>query len=167
MFDGKLIRLREYRKSDFVFEQKCLNDYEVGRYYFFSIIPIANNEEKWISDKEGYDFVIETINNNVYIGGCGLHDTDFKNKNTFIHMFIVKDCWNMGYGSEALNLIVDYIFNELGLLKIKLDVFGFNERAISFYKKNGFIIESILKKEIYREGNYHDIMRMVMYNKIV
>ena len=59
-----------------------------------------------------------------------------------------------GYGSILEAAASHYAFNELGVNKIKLEVFSNNERAINFYKKCGFeFIDS-------RKENYRNILYM-------
>ena len=65
-----------------------------------------------------------------------------------------KEYWSKGYGSDALKLLIKFIFEEVNMNKIKLKVFSFNNRAIACYKKVGFKEEGILKKELYRSGKY-------------
>ncbi|WP_069650991.1 GNAT family N-acetyltransferase [Caloranaerobacter ferrireducens] len=45
---------------------------------------------------------------------------------------------NRGYGTEALNIFLDYFFNELKMKTMCLSVAKFNKRAIRCYEKNGF-----------------------------
>ena len=51
------------------------------------------------------------------------------------------DAWGHGYGTEATQLMVDHAFGTLGLHRIALYVFEFNERAIRAYRRCGFVIE--------------------------
>ncbi len=48
------------------------------------------------------------------------------------------DFVNLGYGTEALVLFLDYYFEELGFAKMVLDVAAYNRRAIQVYEKLGF-----------------------------
>jgi len=51
----------------------------------------------------------------------------------------------------------------MNINKIKLDVYSFNIRAIKCYEKLGFKQEGTLRKEIFREGKYHDILVYGMF----
>jgi len=64
-----------------------------------------------------------------------------------------------------MNVLIDFIFNQMNINKIKLDVYSFNERAIKSYKKSGFIIEGVLRDEIYRDGKYYDKIVMGLLKK--
>nr|WP_206076217.1 GNAT family protein [Marinitoga lauensis] len=63
---------------------------------------------------------------------------------------------NNGYGTEAMKLLVNFIFDEMNINKVKLHVFSFNKRAIRSYEKVGFKVEGVLREQIFREGKYHD-----------
>lgn len=167
MYEGKKIRLREYRKSDAEVAQNYINDKELkknlnpGIPYPYTL----QDEEKWFESntalKDTYSFAIETLGDNVYIGGCGINQVDWKNSNVEIGIFIGnKEYWNKGYGTDAMNVLIRFIFNEMNINKIKLNVYSFNKRALRCYEKCGFKTEGVLRKELYREGNYHDIIVM-------
>ena len=64
----------------------------------------------------------------------------------------------MGYGSEAIKLLLEFAFNQLNLNRIEIRVFSFNEQGIRCYKKCGFIEEGCLRQAVYIDGEYHDII---------
>lgn len=55
------------------------------------------------------------------------------------------DYRSRGYGSEAIGLVRDYIFDRTRLRQIYLRVYQTNVRAIRCYEKCGFIKEGVLK----------------------
>jgi len=65
-----------------------------------------------------------------------------------------------GYGTEAMRLIIDHVFEQLPIHRLSLDVFAFNERAIAVYRKLGFMHEGILRHTLYWDGEYHDSVLM-------
>ena len=65
-----------------------------------------------------------------------------------------------GYGKEAINLIKNYIFDDLGYRSIHIEVLSYNKRAIKFYKSLGFVICGIWHQERYAGGKYYDIILM-------
>jgi hypothetical protein len=52
-----------------------------------------------------------------------------------------KDTWGHGYGPEALRLLLDHAYRDLGLTQISLCVHATNARAIRAYEKVGFTVE--------------------------
>lgn len=55
-----------------------------------------------------------------------------------------KGYWGLGFGHEALELLLGYAFSGLGLFQVYLRVFATNERAIRLYERTGFRREAIL-----------------------
>jgi RimJ/RimL family protein N-acetyltransferase len=167
MYTGKKVRLREYRKDDVELAQQYINDPEVKRFLSPGIpylLPL-HQEEKWISSisasADTYSFAIETLNDGQYIGGCGVNKIDWKNRVATVGIFIGnKDFWGKGYGTDAMQVLISFIFNQMNINKISLHVYSFNPRAIKCYEKCGFKQEGILRQEMYRDGQYHDIHAM-------
>ena len=65
--------------------------------------------------------------------------TDYVGKSNQVITFSgEKDYHSKGYGTEAINLILEYGFKYLNLHSIKLDLVSANERAHKSYLKCGF-----------------------------
>jgi RimJ/RimL family protein N-acetyltransferase len=102
-----------------------------------------------------------TLDEEKYIGGCGINDFDWKNSVATVGIFIGAEKYrNKGYGTEAMGILLDFIFNQVNVNKVMLEVFSFNKRAISSYKKNGFVEEGRLRENVFRNGEYHDEVLM-------
>ena len=71
-----------------------------------------------------------------------------------------KDAWGHGYGTEATRLMLAHAFETLGLHRIALSVFEFNERAIRAYTTCGFVIEGRARESIWRDGRWWDEISM-------
>jgi hypothetical protein len=56
--------------------------------------------------------------------------------------------------------MLDHAFGSLGLHRIALFVFEFNERAIRAYRRCGFVIEGRARESIYRDGRWWDELAM-------
>ena len=56
--------------------------------------------------------------------------------------------------------MVDHAFGALGLHRIALYVFEFNERAIRAYRRCGFVIEGRSRESIWRDGRWWDELAM-------
>ncbi len=100
------------------------------------------------------------------IGTCALSGLDPDNGSALFHITIgEKDCWGKGYGSEATRLMLGHAFETLGLHRIGLSVFAFNERAIRAYRKIGFVVEGRAREAIWREGRWWDEIMMGMLDR--
>ena len=65
-----------------------------------------------------------------------------------------------GYGTDAVNCIVDFGFGELRLERIYLHVFDYNRRARRSYEKAGFQLEATLRHARFHHGEFHDVHLM-------
>jgi diamine N-acetyltransferase len=86
---------------------------------------------------------------------------EIKNQANF-RVLISDDYVNKGIGSNALTLLLPYVFNELELSALTLDVFEFNPRASHVYKKVGFEEIGRLKNEIEVDGQNYDSIEMIL-----
>jgi RimJ/RimL family protein N-acetyltransferase len=101
-----------------------------------------------------------------HIGNAGLHGIDHVNRSAEFGILIgEKDVWGEGYGPDAGRLILDYGFRQLGLHRICLRVFSFNERAQRVYAKLGFVGEGVLRESHFRDGAFHDTLVMSILQK--
>ena len=85
---------------------------------------------------------------------------DWKNSFCTVGIFLGKPFWNKGYGTDAMKTLVNFIFNEMSLNKIRLFVFEFNKRAVRSYEKSGFKVEGTLREQIFRNGKFYDVYVM-------
>ena len=95
------------------------------------------------------------------VGTCAFSQLDGENGSALFHITIgEKDAWGHGFGTEATQLMLDHAFGTLGLHRIALYVFEFNERAIRAYKRCGFVVEGRSRESIWRDGRWWDEMAM-------
>ena len=173
MYFGEKTCLRSYRLDDIEKATKFLNDKELKKYLVNNIpFPISIwEEENWIKSQRGgvdgkYNFAIEDLENKNYIGGCGIQDVNWLTRVATVGIMIGdKGYWGKGYGTDAMKVLISFVFNDMNINKIRLSTFSFNERAIRSYKKCGFEIEGVLKYEIFKEGRYYDEIIMSIFNK--
>lgn len=72
--------------------------------------------------------------------------------------------WGRGYGRSAMDLLLDFAFNELNLYRLQLTVFSYNERAIRLYERSGFQREGVYREFLQRDGERYD---MFLYGLLV
>lgn len=162
MFKGERVNLRAMRREDIEHAVRYQSDLDVTSNYFMSLnlFPTTDTWEKWYdamtADEKGFSFAIEN-KEGLYLGDCHTMWLNWKNGTTYMAVYIGHpDYRSKGYGTEALKLFLNFLFNELGLRKVKLNVFSFNKRAMRCYEKCGFKLDGINRQELYRDGQYHD-----------
>ena len=68
----------------------------------------------------------------------------------------------LGIGQQLIGRTIQRA-KESGLVRIELEVFASNVSAIKLYEKIGFITEGIKKKARWIDGNFDDIIEMVLF----
>lgn len=114
--------------------------------------------------QEGQCFWI--ILNKEKIGAICYNKFDLLNKKTELDIIIGdKKYLGLGYGTEALKTLINYLFKNYKLHKIWIEARGNNLRAINAYKKAGFKVEGILKDENFFNEKFVDCVRFGIINK--
>ena len=71
---------------------------------------------------------------------------------------IHPDFWRSGITSEALQAVLDYSFDELGLHRVGAVIFPANVASFGLLKKSGFIEEGKLRSYLFQNGHSHDAL---------
>lgn len=141
-----------------------LNDFKTTDYIGRSNqVVTLEGERKYLEDhlNDKSTFLIIELENDNMIGTVGIEKINNIDRTGTLGIFIGEEsARNKGYGTEAINLVLDYGFNYLNLNNIKLDVLESNERAIACYKKCGFREYGRRRKAKYTNGKYYDIISM-------
>ena len=169
MIEGTLVRLRAPDMGDLERNTRWVNDREVTRYLVLRYQMSSLAEETWLREqcsKPGsYSelfFAIET-KDGVHIGNTNIFNTSPENRTGEVGIMVGdKSYWSRGYGTDAMRTLLGFGFDEMNLNRIDLLVYGFNDRAQASYKKCGFVEEVRLRDYIFREGAYHDVLRMAV-----
>lgn len=110
---------------------------------------------------DAIEFRLRTLEDDRLIGFVALHSIEWNNRAGLLSIGIgERDYRGMGYGRDALQLILRYAFDELNLERVGLDVISSNTAAIRAYEGAGFRREGALRAAVLRDGQRHD--RIVM-----
>jgi RimJ/RimL family protein N-acetyltransferase len=163
--EGKII-IRPLNKNDLLQTITWLKDPEINKFLTSSFDDLDLKKElDWLNEMNNslmdFVFAIEDKINKRYIGNCALHKVDWVNRACEFGIVIGdKEYWGKKFGTDTINGITKIAFKKLNLLKIKLFVYEYNERAISAYKKCGFEVKEILKGDHLFENRYWDTIVM-------
>ncbi|WP_431799468.1 GNAT family N-acetyltransferase [Halobacillus andaensis] len=162
-FETERIYFRKLEKDDISILHRWQNDTDVymNMSDSFDLYSLEDIEKFYDEIKDGKNYIIVEKNTNKEIGRVALPFLDYEQRNTEILIMIgEKNYWGKGYGKEAFQIILDYVFNELNLHRVGLKVFSFNEKAYKMYEKFGFKIEGEIRESLYRNGKWHDTYLM-------
>ncbi|MGB9756957.1 MAG: GNAT family N-acetyltransferase [Candidatus Bipolaricaulaceae bacterium] len=167
MLYGNNLRLRAIEREDIPRFLRWLNDPEVRRFLLMHEPLSRAREERWfeeqLSRQSDLILAIEVLVGDewVHIGNVGLHRLDLKNRTAVLGIVIgEKGFWGKGYGREAIRVLLRYAFFEIGLHRVELETFAFNERALRCYEAVGFKRVGVRREAFFREGAFHDVILM-------
>lgn len=167
MLQGKKVLLRSVRRDEVRREWEFHNDVE------FTLLTGGDPWEPQSLDRleaqyeenvhrnvrDGPHFAIEA--DGVFIGTCGLFHFDFNAMTCEIGIGIGdRNYWGLGYGRDAIQVLLDYAFRLRNFRRVWLTVNGNNERAQRAYRACGFREEGRLRSHVYLAGQYVDLIHM-------
>jgi RimJ/RimL family protein N-acetyltransferase len=164
--EGQLVVLRRHVPENVSAFQRWYADPEVARLARYQDAPMRADEiDRFFQLRalghESLTMAIHERATNRLIGSCAFSQVDGENGSAMYHITIgEKDAWGHGYGTETTRLMLDHAFRTLGLHRIALTVFEFNERAIRAYRRCGFLVEGRARESIWRDGRWWDEVAM-------
>jgi RimJ/RimL family protein N-acetyltransferase len=174
MIYGERIRLRRNERSDIPKFVEWLDDPEVRRYLLINLPISQANEEQWFenmlkqpTNEQPFGIEIREIEPAGtderwrLVGNCSFMNIDATIHSAEVGLFIGdKSCWNKGYGTEVMRLLLALGFDTLNLNRIYLRVNEANKGGIRAYEKAGFIHEGRFREGTFKEGKYCDVLLM-------
>ena len=167
MIRGERVYLRAAERAEIPLFVRWLNDAETASFLVARAPMSIAMEENWFETmlathgKERWFFTMCLLVTDQPIGTIGLFDLDYINGSAGVGIAIgEKQLWGQGYGTDALNALVDFGFGELRLERIWLDVYETNARARRSYDKCGFTLEGTKRSAMLRRGRHVDVHLM-------
>lgn len=164
---GRRTFLRAAEREDVPTLVPWFNDHATTRFLSTRAPMSVAQEERWFDgmlERQGKDawfFLICRLGDDAPIGTIGLFDVDQTNGSAGIGISLGEPTdTGKGFGTDALEALLDFGFGQLRLERLWLDVYDFNERAIRSYEKAGFVREGVARHGVYRDGRFVDVVAM-------
>ena len=125
-------------------------------------------ESKVVNDNNTLMFAIRDNTTDELLGCCGLCYINWIHRNADLSLYIGKDevyIDDEGIAEESLDLLWNYGFGELGLVKIWTELYEFDEKKLSLYQKMGMKIEGTLRKQYFYDGRSYDSKMLSLLNE--
>ena len=158
--------LRRYKLTDaYDMFKNWANDCEVAK--FLSWKPHNNVEvtkkiiEQWISEYKNnnvYDWAIELKEIGEVIGGISIVKLDEKNYSCEIGYCMSRKYWGKGIMSEALRVVINYLFSEVGFNRIAAKHDTNNIASGKVMIKSGMKYEGTLREvKLRNDKEFYDL----------
>ena len=163
---GSRIVLRRHVPENVAWFRTWYADPEIARLARYQEAPMRADEIELffaarVVGPDAMAMAIHERSGNRLVGTCAFSQLDGDNGSALFHITIgERDAWGRGYGGEATSLMVDHALGSLGLHRVALSVFAFNERAIRAYERVGFVHEGRAREAIWRDGQWWDEIHM-------
>jgi ribosomal-protein-alanine N-acetyltransferase len=162
MFKGNGFILRGWKKGDEVSLQKHANNPNVSR-YLKDRFPYPYTMEEamdWVNynlrqESPILNFALD-INSEI-AGGIGIElRGDIYHQSGIIGYWLAEPFWGKGIMPEAVKLLTDYAFFDLGLIRLQAGVFSKNTASMRVLEKAGYVNEGILRNAVIKNGELMD-----------
>jgi RimJ/RimL family protein N-acetyltransferase len=128
----------------------------------YTLADAKNFLEKFTDQNPVTYFGIEF--NGEHVGNISLvPGQDIYRKSAEIGYFIGEAYWNKGIVTTAVNLITEYGFRQLGIIRIHTGVFEYNTASMQVLEKCGFTKDGVFRKSVFKQNKIWDEVR---YSKI-
>jgi RimJ/RimL family protein N-acetyltransferase len=163
LLEGKLVNLRVIEKEDVDFQFSCFNQIDFWGEYTH---PASEQVPKWylMRDIENPNDFRKALEDRIFIVdkkdgtkiGLMWHFTNLPYGTLEVSCFLVPSERGKGYGAEATQLMVDYLFLSKDIVRIQTDTNVGNKEAQKTLKKVGFKIEGTIRKFQLVRGVWND-----------
>jgi RimJ/RimL family protein N-acetyltransferase len=170
VFKGEKVVLRALEKSDLPKLLAFNNDVEVELAgggdppmpQSMARLEADFEERSRHGGRDGSSFAIEA--DGKLIGQCGLRKESLVDDTAQTYELGIaigdKAYWGKGYGRDAVRLLLVHAFRHRNAHKVWLNVNATNERAIRSYFACGFVEEGRLRRHVWGDGRYIDLVYM-------
>ena len=167
---GEKVVLRAVESEDNAMLLSLINDPDTEMMLGGSSWPVSEQEQlKWFEHQERSRDVLRCIvalrEDGKAVGTIILSDIDQKNATGHVHIKMSRNGGRgKGYGTDAVNTLVRYAFEELRLNCIYANILAYNDASIRLFERCGFRREGVLRQRVFKKGEFVD---MLAYSKLV
>lgn len=101
-------------------------------------------------------FAIRRTTDHQLIGEISLYNLNPRNRSVGVGYFTGADYRRQGYTKEGLWLLINYLFQVVGLNKVMADTGAFNDASIALLRSLGFRQDGCLRQHQLLDGVLHD-----------
>lgn len=177
MIKGKLVGLRAIETEDLETLLKWRNKPDFRRNFRETRELNMKRQTEWFekvnNSTSDFMFAIEDLKTGELIGAGGLLFVHWLIRFADFSLYIgYEDSYvdDKGYAEDATDLLLQYGFEALGLNKVWVELFEFDEKKIKLLsEKCGFTHEGTLRDNIYKDGKHwntqvYSILRREYYS---
>lgn len=161
---GKQIYLRAMEREDMPLYQNMMNDSHISQEVVgWGPLVSSFQQNSWyesaVNDRHSQRFTIALCEDDMAVGTIILSDIDWQRRSAVHSIKLHRDCpKHKGIGTDALLTSMKYAFDEMNLHRLETTQIDYNKASLGLYEKCGWKREGVLRKAVYRNGSYHDVI---------
>jgi RimJ/RimL family protein N-acetyltransferase len=164
---GERVWLRPLDEDDLGPYAAAANEHEPGWWAGYPGALAARQVKAWFEGtvlerhgKDGYWFAICPLGSDEFLGTIWLWDIDHRVPGAEVSIFVAKP--GSGIGADAINAVVDFGFETVGIQR----AWGFtgarNDRSVKAFERCGFVVEGPLRGADRVRGEPADMIQFSM-----
>jgi RimJ/RimL family protein N-acetyltransferase len=160
--EGKLVILREEQREDLGFLRALRNDLETQAWSKtlppdYTEVMLAKRFEarEFSFDPELGKFIILDKETGERAGSISYSDLERRFAAT-LGVMMAKKFWGTGLALDAQEVVLRFVFVDLGVRVARIWTHSGNPRAIELAKKSGFQVSGRLREAVYKNGRLLD-----------
>lgn len=160
---GQQIYLRPITADDSEMVVRWRNKPAVVENFIYRKPVSIMEHESWLANKvfKGlvHQFVVCENEKDIPLGSVYLQNFEEEHRRAESGIYLGEDrAYGRGIGTEAVRLMAEYAFGELGMHKLTARVLAYNTASRRLHEKAGYVQEAYLKEELFLEGQYEDLV---------
>jgi len=164
MISGKLVSLHAVEKEDLEQLKDWRNNTKLRKNFREYREINMSHQQTWfdkniVNSLNTLMFSIRRIKDNILLGSCGFVYVNWVHRHADLSLYIGwQDAYidKEGFAEEGCELLLNYGFNELGLNKVRTEVYEFDVQKASLLEKIGFVQDGKLREHYWYGGRWWD-----------
>lgn len=160
--EGKFVILREEREKDLPFLVALRNDLETQAWskslppeFTLPMYLQRFNSREFSFDRQDGRFVIDFQDTGETVGYMGYYEF-YPRHRAIIGIAIAKKFWGKGLALDAQEVLLKFLFEELGLRVVRMYTHTGNPAMIKLAQKSGFRIATRQREAVFKGGKLYD-----------
>jgi RimJ/RimL family protein N-acetyltransferase len=164
--EGETILLREERQEDLPFLQALRNDLDTQAWsqtlppdYTLHMYRQRYEGRGFSYQRSDGRFIIEIKSSGEAAGTILYSDLSARWEAT-LGIMVAKKFWSSGIAYESQEILLRFMFQELGVRVVRLWTHSGNPRAVRLAERSGFRIAIRMRQAVYKNGELYDTVMM-------
>jgi RimJ/RimL family protein N-acetyltransferase len=169
LLEGELVRFRALDNGDLPDLIRWWRDPEWAVLQQLVVRPrpadsVAEVFRGWSGNEHGGDVGFSVVDrvSRALVGHVTLFGAALPARAATLAVMIGSEHVGRGYGTDAVRLLTDYGFREMGLNRIEIRVHAFNDRARAVYGRVGYQEEGVRREATFHDGRFSDEVLMAV-----